>query len=199
MKVNGSLAYQFKGKRTYVHGTDIFNKSIELLNEKEIDFDELSMSINQVIVSNLDYVITDENISGNEYPVRFELDKDDKTYYCLLKENGSKVVGRYEYPEEKIIEKSQFDEQEKSLTLDEDSGYSTIENAVALNKGLMERLFPEAGGKWYFVKLEVNKSFFQKADSICIELNKNMNLRLVKSVIKLNGVIVGHIYFSLKK
>ena len=194
-----SLIFEYKGSRTYVHGTDIFNKTVEAINNKNIEIDNLTMSINSIVKSNLDLVLTEENIVSNENSVRFEIESGRNVFYCLLQESNTEVIGRYEYPEEDIVRASDVDSEAKSILLSQSLEFTTIEKVVALNKGLMEHLFPNAIGKWYFVKLEISNLFFATAKSISVKMIRNMHLRLVKSEIEINGEVAGNIYFSLKK
>ena len=199
MKIKESLNFKFKGARTYVHGTDIFNKTVETIKSKEIKIDQLSMSINNIVKSNLDLIFTDENEVSSNDSVRFEIESNNQIYYCSLQENKTEVNDRYPYPEADIVNASMIDVDNSLVTLSVELEYSTIEKVVALNKGLMERLFPDANGKWYFVKLEVSDLFFENVEVIQVKLIRNMHLRLVKSSIEINRKPAGFIYFSLKK
>lgn len=194
-----SLVFKYKGARKYVHGTDIFNKTVNTLKQHGIKINQLSMSINDVVFSNLDLSIVDDKSEIGNSSVRFEIESNEKSFYCTLKENGTKVDGKYEYPEEDIIAASNIVKENNEITLSQNLNYTTIEKVVALNKGLLEQLFPSAGGKWYFVKLEITDAFFERPEIINVKMVRNMKLRLVKSSIEINNQVVGGIFFSLKK
>ena len=199
MKIEKILSFRFKENRTYVHGTDIFNETLKFIEGEGISFSTISMSINKITTKNLTCILTDEELEMKDFDVRFDIRDDGKSYHCLLKENDNAISDRYRYPENEIIAQAKITNEYNSIELLSSNIYTNIENIVALNKGLLENLFPDAKGKWYFVKLEVNNSFFGNYNQLQLKLVKNMHFRLTKTVILFDQAKVGSIYFSLKK
>jgi hypothetical protein len=120
-------------------------------------------------------------------------------YEMILVENNTPVDQRNEYYEEEIIKFIMYNEDEKSISLEKCNHYTVIERIIALNKVLLNRLFPNHGGKWYFVKIKLRNWDINMEDSATIKLvfKKNMDFKLTDTIIYVEGEQVGNIYFSL--
>lgn len=198
------LEFQFKGKRDYVHGTDIFNEvcrfAVETLNVASIV--GIEMNLHKIMRTNLKVEVLDDPGAKkrDDTCVTFSFTSAGVRRKLFLSENGAPVEGRYPYPEEDIINASALDVEQRSFKLSRACGYSDIEIFVAMNKGLLDELFPSHGGKWYFTKLELaerrGKTGF---DNIELKLIKNVGLKLTKSSITVDGRNLGNIFFSLVK
>lgn len=197
-----NLSFKYKGDRNYIHGTDIFNQAMSLIrgefNDDAIDVD---MSIYR-IAKNCMYMHDFADEFNNQKPcVIFNIKSDTasrKTFF--LYENEQQVTERYEYPEEQIIKKANYNTDDKTAFINNPGNYTFIENVVALNKGLLQFLLTDKPpGKWYFTKIKLYglNQVLAKNYSIKIQFKKNMQFKLTDSVIYLNDNIVGNIYFSL--
>jgi hypothetical protein len=115
-----------------------------------------------------------------------------------LVETDEPITERYEYPESEIIEKCFVNG--KTVKIDSETPYSAIEVLVAINKHLHLSIFPDAAGKWFFTRLELDRLLQgQDASGFELELVKNMHNRLTKSEILSDGQRIGHIFFSIVK
>jgi len=191
--------FKFKGSRTYIHGTDIYTQIVSILHILKIDFEKFKMSITKLSVNQLDICITDDtrNLKQNAN-VLFEIKQNsDNYFYGYLIENDKQVMGRYEYAENLIIKSSIVDTTSKTVSFNEESPFTTIEKVVALNKTLVEKLFLNIKGKWYFTKLDVNNLMDIKPLLIKIKFIKHINFKLTQSEIYFENEFVGYIYFSL--
>ncbi len=193
MKEKIDLDFCFKGSRKYVHGTDIFTKLTENYNN---DMKNIDLAFHAITVRNMTFFI--EKPKNSEIKV---------TFRCLLNENKIKLFGiennssvncQYEYMEEKIVENSLINIPEENIILQTQTEYSFIEHIVAMNKALVETLYSDVQGKWYFTRLQL-KEFISMSDisSLQLTLKSNFQFKLTKSAILVNDLEVGFIYFSL--
>ncbi len=190
-----SLEFCFKGSRTYVHGTDIFNKLVELLN-KEIKSEKIDLSFHGVAKTNIDLLVEKpENDELLKFAIKFTDNSGNKNVLYAV-ENGVGIECRYEYQEEDICKLSNLDLENQKVLLNKDSSYTFVENSVALNKYLLENLFPNANGKWYFTRFQLNK-IPENIYPLRLELKANFNFKLTKTEIIIGEESVGFIYFSL--
>jgi len=192
MKEKMNLDFCFKGTRTYIHGTDIFTKLIEAYHSsKNIDIAFHGITINNITFS------TDKP-ENEEVKVTFRaLHHGNKIKYFGI-ENDSRVNCRYEYFEEKIVDNSTVDIIEKSILLNKQTEYSFIEHIVAMNKALVEKLYLEVNGKWYFTRLQLKENVdLSDCKSLKLILKSNFQFKLTKTAVFVNEKEVGFIYFSL--
>ncbi|AFJ43282.1 hypothetical protein [Francisella orientalis] len=188
------LNFCFKGSRDYIHGTDIFNELKNCFNDS-LNYENtmLDLSFHGIAKKKLD--IVEDNATDAKVVVKFYDTNDDKKTYYLV-ENKDDIVCRYDYAENKIVELSKIDLDLGKINLNKDTSYSLIENIVALNKSLLENMFKEAFGKWYFTRLQLKKiplNYYL----IRLEFKSNFNFKLTKTEIFLDNESLGFIYFSL--
>ena len=132
--------------------------------------------------------------SNAQVNIRLTKGSSSKCYHLL--ENGDSVDCRYPYDEDNILSKSVLNIDKKSIALTRSTGFTFCENFVALNKYLLESIYPDAKGKWYFTRLE--QSFLIPDNSVfTVVLKKNFKFRLTQSDIFVNGENVGSVYFTL--
>lgn len=190
-----SLEFCFKGSRTYVHGTDIFNKLTDLL-KNEMKNEKIDLSFHGIAKTNIDLLIKKpENDELLKFVIKFT-DNSGNQNVLYAVENGVRIESKYEYPEEDICKLSNLELENKNVILNKDSSYTFVENAVALNKYLLENLFPNANGKWYFTRFQLNK-IPENIYPLRLELKANFNFKLTKTEIIIGEESVGFIYFSL--
>jgi hypothetical protein len=191
---NRVFNFCFKGSRDYVHGTDIVSallKSFDGENLKDLD-----LKFNGITSSNLSLLDGNDAESAVKVNIRVTLAGEQKV--MQLVENDEKIDCRYEYDEDKIIKQTELDLGEQQIQLTKATDYTLCENFVAMNKYLLQTLYPDAEGKWYFTRLE-QKKLIDDAALIRVKLIKNFNFRLVKSDIFVGDEVVGSVYFSLIK
>lgn len=190
-----NLEFCFKGSRTYVHGTDIFNKLTDLL-KNEMKNEKIDLSFHGIAKTNIDLLIKKpENDELLKFVIKFT-DNSGNQNVLYAVENGVRIESKYEYPEEDICKLSNLELENKNVILNKDSSYTFVENAVALNKYLLENLFPNANGKWYFTRFQLNK-IPENIYPLRLELKANFNFKLTKTEIIIGEESVGFIYFSL--
>jgi len=113
-----------------------------------------------------------------------------------LEETGQPVTERYAYDEPRIVRLCRVEG--NRVSIEGDSGYSPIEELVAMTKHLHEQLVPPASARWIFTMLELSR-WLEPADAgrLAVEQQQNLRNRLTKSAVTAGGMALGHIYFSL--
>ncbi|MBE0440356.1 MAG: hypothetical protein IBX57_11510 [Gammaproteobacteria bacterium] len=185
------LNFCFKGTRQYVQGPDIVATLFKTMADKSLT--QIDLKFNGITKTNLDLV---EGQDSDQAKVNIHwLEQGQEAHYQLV-ENDAPIDCRYEYNEDLIIEKTTLDLASQTIYLKESTGFTLCENFVAMNKHLLQALFPDEAGKWYFTRLEQAKLVDDNA-LINVKLIKNFNFRLTKSDILLNGEVIGSVYFTM--
>ena len=200
MKID-KVNFNYKGERSYVHGPDIFDLMLSHLKSSETDTcKNICFTVHDyVYVQNcLVYSTTDKsklkeisNISS-----RCQLDIDGKKYWLAITEDNinTNSENRTEYDENKVISLCKLGEEFVELV--STSPYSFIETTVAMTKHMHKNIFTEVEGDWAFTRIDLPTEC-KKNDKLTVRLKHNMNYKLTKSDIEVEGVKVGDIYFSL--
>lgn len=191
--MNTRLKLCFKGGRNYVQGPDIVSALLKEMESRLIT--NIDLKFNGIASTQLDLVDGDTNEQA-KVNIRWFENGQERIYQLI--ENGKPIDCRFEYDEEQIIQRTKLDLDSQSIVLQQPTGYTLCENFVAMNKFLLQSLFPDVQGKWYFTRLEQNGLIIENA-SITVKLIKNFNFRLVKSDVLVENIVIGSIYFTMVK
>lgn len=187
------LDFCYKGSRKYIHGTDIFSKLTERFGE---DITDIDIAFHDITVNNLTFA--DIKSEEESIKVTFRCSKDTEKLRLYGFENNREVTCQYDYFEEQIVNSSYLSLPEQAIALNHPTEYSFIEHIVAMNKALMEMVYPKADGKWYFTRLQLKRDIdMSLITSLKLVLESNFQFKLIKSSIMANGEKLGSIYFSL--
>jgi len=189
----------FKGNRDYVHGTDIYNESVKKLVELSPELiTEIDFSIHKISHNDLaGYLTENESSFHGESIAKFQFMQGAQKRVLYFIETQDKINCSYEYPEEDIVKASEYDPQKKMILLKENLPFTTIEKIVAMNKALLQSLFEDAPGKWYFTKLKVARQLSESVVDIKLVFRKNLRFKLTQTEIFLGEEDIGQIFFSL--
>ncbi len=194
------IEFQFKGARNYIHGTDMFNAMVS-------SYPSAGMNNIRFTVHDFVYTPACRLYLGNskealnevaDIRARCQFRVDGQTRWLALTQCAGDATsgGRYDYDEEKIISLCRM--VGEGIALARQSLFSFIETVVSMNKHMHQQLFPEAVGKWIFTSIDLAASCDAR-ENLALQFKHNMNFRLTKSDIMVNGSKVGDIYFSLVK
>lgn len=198
------ISFCYKGRRNYIHGTDIFNKVLEAIYESsgKKRLGDFEMTIRKISTKNMDLYW--ESKAGPEIinsNVVFSLNDGAGDIRLVLVEGDNLVECRHPYPENNIIDAGVFDGDSQAIELRSFNQFSLIEKIVALNKELLRRLFPEANGKWYFTRIKLSTIdmtlWVSGTADILLKFKKNMQFKITDTIIYIDDIQIGHIYFSL--
>jgi hypothetical protein len=193
MKKEFDLEFCFKGGRKYIHGTDVFSKLTEYYDG---DVKNIDLVFHDIAVNNMRFFI--EKPLKNKVITTFKCQKNHEEIKLYGIESTCNINCYYEYPEEKIVDNSLIDDSKKTIILSSSTEYSFIEHIVAMNKALVENLYGNVNGKWYFTRLHLKKNInMSDVSSLQLILKSNFKFQLTKSAIIVNDTEVGFIYFSL--
>ena len=191
------LEFCFKGSRTYVHGTDIYNNVSEYLQKIKCEISTIDLSFHGIAESNIELSIKKpEDESLLKFAYKYTDRQNNKTILYGV-ENNNAIECRYAYPEEDICNLSELDLKNEEVVLNKKSSFSFIEDTVAINKYLLENLFPDAKGKWYFTRLQIKQIPKGNSYPLKLILKANFNFKLTKTEIFIDEKSIGFIYFSL--
>jgi len=189
----------FKGKRDYLHGTDVFNQTLFWLQGalpdapiEDIDFSFHHLARHQVGVR-IGVAPTDQPA----YSV-CAFTQDGRRQKAYLVETDLPVTRRYPYPEDEIVAPMQVDLARRRGVLHGTADYTDIEVWVAMTKALHHAIFPQAPGKWFFVRGRFpNYTRRSEARERTLAIAASLHDRLTRSEVLLDGRKVGEIFFSM--
>lgn len=195
-----SVTYTFKGQRNYFQGGDMYNVICEAASKESAV--QLSTPFRLVVHKftdkHCDMLLSEpgETINKPDHTVaEFTFASERGRVSGWLVESEKNVENRIPYDEAKI---ERLCSRNGNVTvIDGDSGFTPVEVAISMTKQLHYALYP-VKGKWIFTKIDMNRLFVQEDSTrLKVELKHNLNNRLTKSTISVDGINIGNIYFSL--
>lgn len=188
------LAY--KGTRTYLHGTDMYNSIVEFFSALRPQHlgGPLKMVMHEFARNQVDlrFSVGVERCPKPEKAcLEFSLAEDISGW---LSESDRPVITSRPYPEEEIVAGSYINGQ--TIVAGACLPFTAIEVLVSLTKRLHSTLRPGAAG-WAFTRLELLRPLRDgDKGSLQVELVHALGNRLTKSVVRVGDLPLGHIYFS---
>jgi len=193
-----SVEFKYKGSRSYIHGTDMFNMILSGYRAGELH--AIRFTVHGFTLKNkcnlFESLVKSDIDELKEAKLRCQYDYNGETHYLALIEDQKLSEERYEYDEGSIVNLTE--NKGDVLSFLKKSPFSFIETVVAMNKHHLQVLFPDAPGKWAFTRIDMNYNCDNRS-GISLVFKHNMNFRLTKSDILVDGEKVGDIYFSLVK
>jgi hypothetical protein len=185
------LDFCFKGDRDYVHGTDIVNKLMRHFAPYAPQ--NIDVKFNGSVANNLDLL---EATAGSDAKVNIAVMLQGEAKKFQLVDNGQAIHCRYPYDESLIISNTRLDLAGQSIHLQQVTTFTFCENFVAMNKHLLQSIFPDEQGKWYFTRMELEHPI-KDAALVSVKFIKNFNFRLTKSNLYIEDQCVGSVYFTM--
>jgi hypothetical protein len=193
------LDLKFKGSRTYLHGTDLFDAMVALIAPSGSGtLSDIRMSFYRPITHRVEAFPTRGGSASNLRPAAlFESRLDGAPAVWELRElTGESVEGRRPYDEDQVAAGAIV--QGTAIAQTRPTPYTFIERAVALNKRLLERLRTDSKSSWWFARLEL-AGLPPASPAIRLDVESELGGRLVRSSVEVDGRRTGSIYFSEKK
>lgn len=190
------LELAYKGARTYLHGTDMYNAIMEQLSRAMPDrvCGPLKMVMHAFARNQVDllYCVGAERCPRPEHArLEFYLAGGVSGWLC---ETDRPVRSRRPYPESEIVAGSRIDGQ--TISAAPGVPCSAIEVLVSLTKHLHSTLRPGPSG-WAFTRLELQRPLEERdREDLQVELQLALGNRLTRSAVRTGETPLGHIYFS---
>jgi hypothetical protein len=117
---------------------------------------------------------------------------------AFVSEDNSEIEERCEYPEHEIVDLCETNVEAQTIRIAAPTRFTDMEVFTAMNKALLQHLFPEVSGKWLLTRAQIREySESMIYRDVTIALKRNLDFRLTRSDILADGIPVGSIYFSL--
>lgn len=176
------LRIPFKGDRTYLHGTDLFNALVAATGaDRDIELTIFRPMTRLPAATRTDRTKAKTETAGALFCTGAEC--------WSITETENEVTERVPYDEGAIVS--------NGLIADESIvgpiAKSFIETAVAYNKALLSSVTGNAD--WWFVRLELKRVPPASGE---VKVRLLVQSRMTKSSIEIDGDEVGYIYFSRK-
>lgn len=195
--MNKKINFKFKGKRDYIHGTDIFRNFINHINinfdlNKIINFDmqiKKKTNFNQLISSKINE--EEEIILNSTCEFYFENVK-----IKLFMIDSKKIVNEYYDYNENLFESYILKKKEHELNLRFVDNSNKIDHLIDSNKYLLSKIFNY--DKWLFTRLKLYDDKFQNfwnCKNIMIKFTSSILNIFVKTTLVVNDIEVGEIFF----
>ncbi|PSF12973.1 hypothetical protein [Marinobacter shengliensis] len=186
--------FRFKGERTYIHGTDLFQTVSEFMESRKAgylrDMSFRSFGDKQCAIQFSPPGTSNAQVISQGRWHDTENDSDVKFW---VTEQGDSVSDRYEFDEDTLCDGAQIGEEK--ITRQFNSAFSMIENLVALTKKFHNTQLPLASGKWVFGQIMLQERLPERCKSIQIENYQNITNRFSRNRIILDDKHVGEIRF----
>lgn len=185
------LDVPFKGERTYLRGSDIFNEFLKRVSR----YDYFSMIMRRKMVGEVSLEPIDTSAKHNDFSGLLTCKIDGKTYdFGLAEDTSTPVTSRVPYDEKEATAGYEIDITQNTIALSaEKRKHSFMDTVVALNKALLNQCLSNQV-KWAFSKLELTE--LPSAGTIKLQMINHIGHVLVKSAIYVDDVYFGDIYFS---
>ncbi len=191
------LQLQFKGDRNYLQGPDIFASVLSrlqtLAGDKVTDID---FSFHRMASRAVDLVLAEEGKDLDPVAVcQYSIGNAKQRAYVV--EADGPVQGRYEYPEQELVDAMTIDVERRICALQRDLPYADIEIWVAMTKALHQKVFTNLKGKWLFVQGALSVYEAEGSGPRELSIKSNLNNKLTRSEAIRGGRKIGEIYFSI--
>jgi hypothetical protein len=198
--------FVFLGQRNYVHGTSMTHGLLTAVETWSLGaVERVQLNLHSPLKGQGRYDLFDseswEASVKKEYNAMFRLQCNNQGYIVELKQRGEPVTVAEPYDEEKLIAACKIMKHRKSATLLLQSNTLAINAIIALNKKLVNTLFPSEGyEQWFLARYDLawDKMSLMAPALLEIEVIGNIGASNTNSAIKLAGEPVGSVYFSRK-
>ena len=153
------VPFKFKGGRSYVHGTDIYDSMLEMVLDYFGEYpDSVKGSFHGLLKNNGIFRIynSGEPLENEQLFGLFSILMKENMYQLVLLDAGTPISLYYKYDEQKVLENVVL--KDETITMQFKSTYTYIEQIVSMTKKLHLTIYPVAKGKWLFTKILVDKA-----------------------------------------
>lgn len=191
------LRFSFKGDRRYVHGTHIFLKLGAWLKENYGSVEDMDIAFH-ALTDRVLVICDSEPGEGEIVPVtcKFKSACDQERLY--LRETSELVSESVSYPEDEIMDAAHYAQDNRSAVLEKSFPYESIELWVSLTKAMHQRAFPDADGKWLFVRAKFPVlPELGTLERHSVALKAKLGHKLTRISVSADDREIGEIFFAL--
>jgi len=192
--------FRFKGKRTYVHGTDIYGNMLDIVHDFFGQYPtSVKGSFHLLLENNGIFRIyeSDEPLGIEQFTAIFSIIVKGKAYQVVLFDAGTSISVSYEYDERKVLKNMVL--KNEIITMHFKPIYTYMEQLVSMTKKLHLAIYPEAKGKWLFTKIQINDAVdnaLYSDKALNVKAERNFQNKLTQCSIRLDDKLIGYIFFS---
>jgi len=186
------LNLKFKGDRTYIHGSDIFN-DVDRVAGKNNDGCYLSHLAFRRFARRDCELLWVKPSPGKPLVAQGSVRHSDTDRPFWVVELHEPAAGRYEFDEAGLVAPAIRDREE--IVLENRSIYTPIEEIIALTKRLNCELTPDVDGKWLFGQLNLSCALPSDYSSLRIRRVREVAGRFSLNDIIIDSNNVGNIRF----
>lgn len=183
------IEFNFKGGRSYVHGSDVYNKCNKLLNASEwitdISFRNFSSRCG---------ILTDTYDNSSDRLIS-SIKTNDRSLFLI--EDQDPVLSTVEFDEQELIKPAKLND--NKISMNYDARFSIIENIIALTKMLNYSIDPVVDGKWVFAQFKAGVAFTECVNSIEIISSKRIACRFSENILVVDKAEIGKVNFIVGK
>lgn len=190
----------FRGKRVYLHGTDIYQFIVDLTlgNPSEGPF---QLQFHSLLRGQGELLVEVEDLASwrkrPEYRGEGRFGPPGDMRQVVLVETDREVSGRKECNEREVAAEAKVDVAGRTAVLPSQEAGSVVERVVFLNKRLHSEVLTGVVGQWLFAKLELNKRLPSMVErELKLVLRQVLGNRFTKTEILIDDVSYGFIIFS---
>ena len=181
------MSLAFKGERTYLHSTDIFDALIAQTKVSR----NLHLNIKHSLTHQIEAMDAADCDDPNAYPARFSGEGPNGSLDIVMRETDREVAARVPYDEDAVIRDSRIEK--SSIHGRYQSTGTLIERLVALNKRLISDTV-KPGKKLMFTSISLSELLPHDAP-LTLTLESRLGTKLFRSGIHFEQERIGEIVF----
>jgi len=190
---------RFKGDRDYLHGTDLLPAALHALSgERPLSaIHDIDITFHALARAGL--TLQAEAPTGQEARAQLGCTIDGRRLKLFLVEDGRPITERRAYPEDRIVALTSIDAGSRAVTSTASMPFTNIERWIAMTKALHHEVFPDAGGKWLFVRGKFDAYLDTQGDEVehRVGIQSDFGGKLTRASLSVGGQGVGEIFFAL--
>lgn len=189
------LGLRYKGTRNYIQGGDIYN-AVNLLAPSvtgSVNAFLKSISFHNFCRNDADLCLTPPDGDLPAFATAQIAQPENHSKKVWLVESSRKIVDRYPYDESRIEKLSNCTP--PSVTLSAGSGYTPIEDAIAITKLLAYREYPSVTGKWVFGQLDLDQPLRTDYRQMRVDRKSSIAGKFTVNLIYQDDIYIGTIRF----
>jgi hypothetical protein len=160
------LNLKYKGSRTYLHGSDIYNAIVEELSGRLGGY-PARLVFKHFARNQVELLLESPESTANVIGSGLWRMADENIERFWIRETDAPVTDSYPFEEDAITSTAHIEGQ--SIRAGHTNPYTVIENIIALTKKLNYALSPDVNGKWLFGQIDLKQALPAEWDSIQIE------------------------------